>query len=87
MLVAGTRSARRIHQLPTLIYRISFFSVHFLFPPSAGYGHACLIKGSGIAAKGGHNESDLLHEIDKALRIGRGFLLEQGACAILLHQR
>jgi len=48
---------------------------------------ACLLEGSGIAAKGGHNESDLLHEIDKALRIGRGFLLEQGACAILLHHR
>lgn len=41
-----------------------------------------LIKGSGcdaIAKGGNRNESDLLHEIDKALRIGRGFLLGQGA--------
>nr|XP_012222059.1 PREDICTED: sorbin and SH3 domain-containing protein 1 isoform X15 [Linepithema humile] len=38
-------------------------------------------KGSGcdIIAKGRSNESnELLHEIDKALRIGKGFLLEQG---------
>ncbi|XP_011869881.1 PREDICTED: uncharacterized protein LOC105563146 isoform X5 [Vollenhovia emeryi] len=30
-----------------------------------------------IARGGGRNESDLLHEIDKALKIGRGFLLGQ----------
>lgn len=45
-----------------------------------------LTKGSGcdIIAKGRSNESnDLLHEIDKALRVGKGFLLEQGALAIL----
>jgi len=38
MLVAGSRSARQIHRLPTLIYRISFFSVHFLFPPPLDVG-------------------------------------------------
>lgn len=67
-----------------LIYRI-FLLFFFLF---GGYGHAFLIKGSGcdVIAKGGDgNESDLLHEIDKALRIGRGFLLGQGAFAILLN--
>ncbi|KYN03934.1 hypothetical protein ALC62_05235 [Cyphomyrmex costatus] len=31
-----------------------------------------------IAKKGIRNENDLLHEIDKALRVGRGFLLGQG---------
>ncbi|XP_019701056.1 uncharacterized protein LOC105192612 [Harpegnathos saltator] len=34
-------------------------------------------SGRDVAAKGKDSESDLLHEIDKALRIGRGFLLEQ----------
>lgn len=66
-----------------LIYRIFFlFFFHF-----GGYGYAFLIKGSGcdaIAKGGNRNESDLLHEIDKALRIGRGFLLGQGAFAILI---
>ncbi|XP_028049418.1 sorbin and SH3 domain-containing protein 1 isoform X17 [Monomorium pharaonis] len=38
------------------------------------------IKGSGcgvIARRADRNESDLLHEIDKALKIGKGFLLGQ----------
>lgn len=66
-----------------LIYRIFLF-LFFLF---GGYGHAFLIKGSGcdVIAKEATGKSDLLHEIDKALRIGRGFLLGQGAFAILLN--
>lgn len=59
----------------------------FLFLFFDGYGHAFLIKGSGrdVTAKGKDSESDLLQEIDKALKIGRGFLLEQGAFTILLN--
>lgn len=35
--------------------------------------------GSGIAAQGNTNANDLLHEIDTALKIGKGFLLGEGA--------
>lgn len=65
--------------LPLNLLFVSFF--HF-----GGYGHAFLIKGNdcdAIAKGGNRSESDLLHEIDKALRFGRGFLLRQGAFAIL----
>lgn len=75
------RSALTARCCERLIYRISF-----LF---SSFGHALffsLIKGSGrdVVAKGRGDESDgLLHEIDNALRVGKGFLLEQGALAIL----